>query len=147
MRIDVDKMKGLMRRCKMTQKSLAEEIGFSISSVNQVRYRGSCKPETLVKISSALDVDPMELLAEFGLNQPKQIEQREDNPTKDVMDMTLREFENRLSGIITEQSKTWGANSVPLKLSIIALVNFQSAVECFNAFENGTVYKKQQGAE
>lgn len=62
MRIDSNKVK--LIQGLMTQGELAEKAGISRQGLSTILSRGTCRPISLAKIASALDVEPKELFKE-----------------------------------------------------------------------------------
>ena len=40
----------------------AKKAGLSRQTISATKMRGTCKPETLVKLADALDIDPAEII-------------------------------------------------------------------------------------
>lgn len=62
MKIDSTKLELLTAQKGMTFSKLAENSGVSRQSISTVKMRGTCKPTTLVKLASALNVDPADII-------------------------------------------------------------------------------------
>lgn len=64
MRIHVTTIKLLQVKKGLTQSQLAEKAGFSRQGLNGILQRGTCAPESVVKIARALDIDPELIIRE-----------------------------------------------------------------------------------
>ncbi len=66
MKLNANKIKMLLAERGLAQYELAEISGVSRQTVSSMLQKGSCHPDTLLKISRALDVDPQELIGKEG---------------------------------------------------------------------------------
>jgi DNA-binding XRE family transcriptional regulator len=64
MRIDTNKIKLLYTSHGFNQGELARTAGLSRQGLNTILQRGTCNPESLIKIAEALSVNPQELVKE-----------------------------------------------------------------------------------
>lgn len=64
MRLQTEKIKLLHTKRGMNQGELAEEAGISRQGLNAILARGTCHPKNLLKIATALNVDPQDLVKE-----------------------------------------------------------------------------------
>lgn len=64
MRIDRNKIEGLLAKKGMRKKDLAEEIGTTAPYLSVILGRRTCAIKTAAKIAKALDVHPLEILKE-----------------------------------------------------------------------------------
>lgn len=62
MKINRYKIDLLQAKQNMNGKQLAALIGIGSQNLSTIKTRGTCKPETVVKIANALNVDPAEIL-------------------------------------------------------------------------------------
>ncbi|NLL92286.1 MAG: helix-turn-helix transcriptional regulator [Ruminococcaceae bacterium] len=64
MQINATKIRILYATRLMTQAELADAAGISRVTLNVILRRGTCLPDSLVKIAKVLRVEPKELLME-----------------------------------------------------------------------------------
>lgn len=64
MRINTNKIKLLYTSYGFNQRELARLAGLSRQGLNTILQRGTCNPESLIKIAKALNVTPQELAKE-----------------------------------------------------------------------------------
>lgn len=62
MKINSTKLELLTAKRGLTFSGLAEKSGVSRQSISTVKTRGTCRPSTLVKLASALNIDPAEII-------------------------------------------------------------------------------------
>lgn len=62
MKVNGTKLELLTAQRGMTFLGLAKKAGLSRQTISATKMRGTCKPETLVKLADALDIDPAEII-------------------------------------------------------------------------------------
>lgn len=66
MKINGTKLELLTAQRGLTFLSLAKKAGVSRQTVSATKMRGTCAPETLVKLAAALDIDPADIIEKEG---------------------------------------------------------------------------------
>ena len=64
MKISNSKIKTLMAMQALTTKALAERMHTQANNLSTILTRGTCRPETAIKIADALDVSVREIIKE-----------------------------------------------------------------------------------
>lgn len=64
MKINSTKLELLTAQKGLTLGQLAELSGITRQSISTIKLRGTCMAKTLVKLASALGIDPADLIAE-----------------------------------------------------------------------------------
>lgn len=64
MKISNSKIKTLMAMQALTTKALAEKMNTQANNLSTVLTRGTCRPETAIKIANALGVTVREIIKE-----------------------------------------------------------------------------------